>query len=145
MDAIEKLNKLKQQFEALREQMPSMLKESFEELKPVVEDLNIAQLDRGERADGSILPNYSIVSVSVYGKRPGPMNLHNEGNFWRGITLEVYDNGVELIGRDMKTEMLQLRYGDEIIGLQDKSKEALEEDYLKEEIHKKIQTKFEKF
>lgn len=110
--------------------MPVLIKSSFEQIKPAVEDANIGQLEKGERADGTSLPNYSMVSVTVYGKRPGPMNLHDTGDFWRGITLEVYDDSIELIGRDIKTQMLQLRFGDEILGLSEESQDSITEDYL---------------
>lgn len=134
MTGIEALYQLKQKIEALPREMPAMMASAFNNLKTLVEDLNIEQLDRGERADGSSLPNYSPVSVMVFGKRPGPMNLHDKGDFWRGITLVVSDEGIDLQGRDLKTEMLQLRYGDDILGLQEQNKEKIEQDYLKEEL-----------
>lgn len=142
MEAIAKLEALKKSFQALPKEMPGILKNTFEGLKSVVEDLNIDQLQRGERADGTSLPNYSPVSVAKFGKRPGPMTLHDSGGFYRGITLKVENEGIELIGNDIKTEMLQLRYGDEILGLQEKSRQEIEEDYLKEEVGKELKNNY---
>lgn len=131
------LEDLKEKFRSLPGALPGIMKEIFIQIRSVVEDLNIEQLDRGERPDGSILPNYSPVSVRFFGKRPGPMNLHDKGPFWQGITLVVTNDGVELEGRDIKTEMLQLRYG-QVIGLQEQSKEQIESDYLQPEIEEKL-------
>jgi hypothetical protein len=135
---MDKLDSLLKKIIALPGELPSIMKNVFEEIKPVVEDLNIAQLQRGERADGSSLPNYSPVSVAKFGKRPGPMTLRDQGGFYKRITLKVESDGVELVGNDIKTEMLQLRYGDNIIGLQEESMNIIEQDYLKEEVEKKL-------
>lgn len=142
MDALDKLDRLHDLFAGLENKVPDLLKESFNNIKPVVEDANIEQLQRGERADGSMLPNYSIGSVQRFGKRPGPMTLHDQGDFYRGITLEVHDDGIELVGHDIKTEMLQVRYGDDIIGLQEESKERIENDYLKQEFEDQLKNYF---
>ena len=139
MDGLNKLQELKARLRNLPDATIEMMKEVFKDIAPVVEDLNIEQLNRGERADGSSLPNYSIVSVTKFGKTPGPMNLHDRGPFWQGITLEVHDDGVELVGKDFKTDMLQLRYGDEIIGLQEDNQRKVEQDYLKPELEPKFQ------
>jgi hypothetical protein len=140
---MEQLINLKDKFKQLPDALPGMMKEVFEEAKPLVEDMNIEQLDRGERVDGSSLPNYSPVSVYHYGKRPGPMNLHDKGPFWNGITLVVTDQGIELQGRDIKTEMLQLRYG-QVVGLQEGNVQRAEEDILKPEIPNKLDDYFKK-
>lgn len=142
MKALDDLARMKEKLQALPDDMPKLLKETFKELAPVIEDLNTEQLGRGERADGSMLPNYSPVSVSKFGKRPGPMTMFDRGDYWRGITLEVYDNGVDLVGRDIKSEMLELRYGG-LTGLQEGSKELLEEGYLIPELDLKLKARFQ--
>jgi hypothetical protein len=144
MEMPEEFEEIKRKIAGIIPAMPVLIKSSFEQIKPSVEDANIEQLDRGERADGTMLPNYSFVSVGVYGKKPGPMNLHDTGSFWRGITLEVYDDSIELIGRDIKTQMLQLRYGDEIIGLSEKSQDSITEDYLQPVLSDEVNQYFEK-
>ena len=141
MDALEQLAALKQKLRESPDAMVQMLKETFTELAPVVEDLNIEQLERGQRPDGSTLPNYSPVSVRIFGKRPGPMTMRNEGDYHRGITLVVSDTGVDLQGRDIKSEMLELRYG-ELLGLQEESKQLLEEGYLITELDSKNKARF---
>lgn len=135
---IPEINLLKERLRLLPNEMPSILKGIFEEIAPAVEDLIILQLDRGERGDGSSLPFYSITSVTVFGKKPGPMNLHDRGDFWRGITLVVTNEGIDFIGRDIKTEDLVLRYGEAILELQESSIEIIQEDFLVPEIDKKL-------
>ena len=138
------LKALKDKFKRLPDALPGIMKESFEQIKASVEDMNIEQLDRGERADYSSLPNYSITSIRKFGKPPGPMILYDQGDFWQGITLVVTDDGVELVGRDLKTQMLQLRYGDNIIGLQEDNKERVEQDHLAPEMEPRVKEYFEK-
>lgn len=138
MEGLEKIRELKAWFNSLPDRAPDMMKESFKDIAPVAEELVIEQLDRGERGDGSKLPNYSPVSVRVFGKTPGPMNMHDTGAFWFGVTLDVRDDGVEVIGRDIKTDMLQLTYGANLIDLQEGSKEILEKNHLAPELEVRI-------
>lgn len=142
MHALDELAALKDRLRNSPEDMVRMMKETFKELAPVIEDLNTAQLGRGERADGSKLPNYSPLSVSKFGKRPGPMTMFDRGDYWRGITLVVYDEGIDLEGRDIKSEMLELRYGG-LTGLQEGSKEELEQGYLIPELDSKNKARFQ--
>lgn len=132
------LTELKNKLINLPSEIPFMLAEVFTELASTVEDFNIFQLQKGERADGSTLPNYSPRSVQVYGKPAGPIKLYDEGDFYRGITLKVVPGGIELVGLDVKTAMLQLRYGDDIIGLSEESIDRLMKEYVKPLLEEKI-------
>lgn len=95
-----------------------------------IEDKVIEQLKRGERGDGSKLPNYSPVSVAKFNKPAGPIRLFDEGNYYRGHIVEVDDKGFEVQNIDSKAEMLAVKYGDEIKELQDRSMEELKEDVI---------------
>lgn len=107
------------------------IEHAVKELSPVIEDMNTAQLQLGKRSDGSSLPNYSPVSVAVYGKPAGPIKLFDQGDFYKGITTKVGTTSFSLVGEDSKTEMLSLRYGDNIIGLSDEHIKELSHDYIK--------------
>lgn len=74
------------------------------------------QLQRGERSDGSFLPDYSFRSVFQYGKPPGPIRLYDTGDFYRGILIDVRQDIFILDSADPKSTMLQNRYGKEIFG-----------------------------
>lgn len=142
MDELQALIRL---FEQLPAAAPGMLRVVFTGITTQIEDLNIAQLDNGERADGSSLPNYSPVSVYVYGKKPGPMNLHDKGNFWRGITVLVGEDFLEFVGKDIKTGMLQMRYGEDILGTGEESNDIIVVDFLEPEFGKQLLDYFHGF
>lgn len=130
---MEELQALIHLFEQLPAAAPGILRVVFTGITTQIEDFNIAQLDRGERSDGSSLPNYSPVSVYVYGKKPGPMNLHNTGAFWRGIEVIVHEDYIEFVGKDVKTGMLQVRYGEDILGTGEESNDMIVVDFLEPE------------
>lgn len=135
---MEAIAEIKNRLQTIQSELPRLLKETFEELSATVEDFNIFQLREGQRADGTFLPDYSPRSVNVFGKPPGPIRLFDEGDFYRGITLKVTDQGIELEGLDIKSEMLKLRYGDEIIGLSEESIDQLGRDYVRPLLEEKI-------
>lgn len=95
-----------------------------------IEDKIAEQLQRGERGDGSKLPNYSPVSVARFGKPAGPIRLLDQGDFYRGVTVYADDYGMVIVDTDEKTPMLTEKYGDEILELQDRSLEELKEDVI---------------
>lgn len=99
-------------------------------VKAQIEDKITEQLSRGERGDGSKLPNYSPVSVAKYGKPAGAIRLFDQGDFYRGVTVEADAQGMTIDDTDWKTPKLTERYGDEILQLQDRSREELNDDVL---------------
>lgn len=92
--------------------------------------LNRDQLKIGMRADGSFLPPYSPVSVSKFGKNPGIIKLYDTGAFYDGIKPEFDKASFDIKDTDNKTDMLQDRYGDNILGLSDYSIGELAQDSL---------------
>lgn len=99
-------------------------REAIIENAELIENLNRDQLSEGLRSDGSVLPDYSPVSV-LMGKPPGPIRLFDEGDFYEGINLSVFDDTIRFEGEDPKTEMLMSRYGNMILGLTEESKQEL--------------------
>lgn len=96
-----------------------------------------SQLARGERADGTEMPEYSFRSVFQYGKEPGPIKLYDTGDFYRGILFDVRQDIYILDSADYKTTMLSARYGEAILGL---GRQAREEYILtlKPEFYRQI-------
>jgi hypothetical protein len=125
---------IRQRVHALRSNINIVLRESIRESAPVIEDKITDQLGRGERGDGEMLPDYSPVSVSNYGKRPGPMTLHDTGDFWQAVTVVVFDDGFGIVNNDWKAPKLALTYGKEIIQLQPESFMAIQSEILTETI-----------
>ena len=128
---IPKLERFKSVLLGLDDQVNDFIREAFEDNKSVVEDLNIQQLQEGKRSDGQVLPDYSPASVEVYGKPPGAIKLFDEGDFYRGITLDVSENESELSGQESKTAELQFEFGEQIIGLSEESAEEFKNEYIR--------------
>lgn len=89
-----------------------------------LEDINIDQLTRGERSDGSkITPRYANPAYAALknarNPRPGrgTPDLNLEGDFYKGITARVTRQSIIVSGEDQKTPWLQFKYGNEIIGI----------------------------
>jgi hypothetical protein len=111
------LTDLIERIESSIEGLPDMAIEVVDETKETLEELNTSQLQEGERADGTTLPDYSPRSVSEFGKPPGPMKMLDTGDFYEGIQVKTFKDKFELIGLDPKTNMLEKNYG-KLVGLQ---------------------------
>lgn len=140
--SLDKLIKIKDRLERFKLNVPIMVEETLKELAPVIEDLLADQLQRGEKGDGTKLPDYSPVSVRVYGKPAGPIRLFETGAFYRGMTLAVTAKDFEIIDTDSKTAKLTETYGDAILLLSPKSVQVLVDDYLVIELSKKAEQYF---
>ncbi len=99
-------------------------------VKAQIEDKVTEQLARGERGDGTKLPNYSPVSVAKFGKPAGPIRLFDQGDFYQGVHVEADAQGIAIDDTDWKTPKLTEIYGDEILTLQERSISELNEDVL---------------
>lgn len=95
-----------------------------------ISDLNRDQLRIGMRSDGSFLPPYSSNSVNKFGKQPGTIKLFDTGAFYDGIRPEFKKSEFDITDTDQKTDMLQDRYGDNILGLSNYSIGELAQDSL---------------
>lgn len=95
-----------------------------------ISELNRDQLRQGQRSDGTFLPPYSSNSVSKFGKTPGPIKLFETGDFYKGIKPEFKKEEFNITDLDNKTDMLQDRYGESILGLSNLSIGELAQDSL---------------
>lgn len=140
MTTIDALVKLKNNADELSRSggMIPLLVETFTAIIPQIEDKNIEQLKRGERGDGSRLPNYSPVSVAKFGKPAGPIKLYDQGGFYGGVAVKVSQGGIEIYDTDYKADLLEGIYGGEILDLQQRSLDELKEDAVLPEIHVRI-------
>ena len=71
------------------------------------------------------MPNYSPVSVEVYGKPAGPIRLYDQGDFYRGFFLNTDKFPVIFYSRDSKAQRLEQEYGNEIFGLRQQDKKEV--------------------
>jgi hypothetical protein len=78
-------------------------------------DLNREQLLHGLRADRTTMPDYSYISVTMFGKPQGPIMLYDTGSFHNSFQLDVDSDEFEILAEDLHE--LEERYGEEIYGL----------------------------
>lgn len=88
-------------------------------------ELQKKQLSEGKRSDGDEIYNvntgkdtYSPSYAKLKGKSK-PIDLKRKGDFYRGIIIDVRNDGVVTEGADSKTPLLVERYGQEVLGLND--------------------------
>jgi hypothetical protein len=125
------------------EAIPELAVEVIEETKTTLEELNIMQLQQGERADGQSLKDYSPVSVAKFGKPPGPMKLFHTGDYYEGIKTKVFQDKFELIGTDEKSEMLTAIHGP-VIGVNDQNLQDYTDFVFKPELLYKFRNRISK-
>lgn len=118
------------------------VKDVFEETKDDLKKLNQGQLFIGMKSDGHFLPDYSRASVLHYGKPAGPIRLYDTGAFWAGIKVDVRSSGFSFSDTDSKTPMLLTKYGRDVLGLANKTKnEEYIPYYFSPELSKRIELK----
>jgi hypothetical protein len=83
---------------------------SINETKDVIADLNVEQLNKGIRSDGSFMPDYSHASVELFGKPAGPIKLFDTGAFYRGFEVKMQGDKVIIDSTDNKTDLLFKKY-----------------------------------
>ncbi len=104
----------------LVENQEDFVKAAVDENSEVLSEINRTQLSQGRKSDGSFLPDYSPTSVSVFGKRPGPMTLFDKGDVYEEIGVDLLNNAFDLFSGDRKADKLSDRYDDsqgEIFGI----------------------------
>lgn len=122
----------------IKRDMPLLIRQVIDENKTLIEDMNIAQLSEGKTSNDEYLPDYSPVSVEVYGKPPGPIRLYDQGDFYRGITAETDETKLDIVGKDSKTNKLKNDFGEDILGLTDDHARDLTENILQPGLMQKI-------
>jgi hypothetical protein len=101
----------------------SVRDEMIKHRKFIVE-LNKEQLMKGQKGDGTDMPNY--VPNSKQPSAQGKITLFDKGDFHSGIDALFGEEGFDLVGLDEKTWFLVKRYGN-ILNLTDESKQKLRE------------------
>lgn len=99
---------------------------------------NQQQLEAGLDADGrTIEPAYTFATVRIKeekGQESQHVTLRDRGDFYRGIVARVRGEAIEVVGTDKKTQALQEKYGEAIIGLSEEAIDAFREDYVRPEL-----------
>lgn len=79
---------------------------SFRDNEKVIAKMNTDQLYAGEFVTGKKLPDYSENSVRVFGKRPGPWQLFNKGNYYAGWFIKADKFDIVFGSNDLKSGMI---------------------------------------
>lgn len=117
--------------------------QALEETQEYISDLNAEQINKGIRSDGSMMPDYSPISVRFFGKPEGPIKLYDTGDFYRGFFTRIDRAKKEIFhsSTDKKTTDIikgtaagHLGYGKEVFGLSQPYKRRYIEDALQPEL-----------
>ncbi len=95
------------------------------ETKDLIGILNLNQFGEGQYSDGSYLPDYSKMSVEVFGKPPGPIKLFETGDYWRALKVDVANGLYKISNTDPKALILETRYqkkGKKLYGMTQENK-----------------------
>lgn len=98
---------------------------AIRELKDELISLNKSQLKEGKRADGTDLPPYTPKYAKRKRKPLRPKTLYDTGDFYKGFDINFFKEYYEAFSRDYKDAFLPGKWGEEIYGLTDKSKEEV--------------------
>lgn len=95
------------------------------------------QLSDGKDSLGENLPDYSMTSITRFGKEPGPWTLHDTGVFYRSIMLEE-GFPVKFGSSDLKSGQIfdnlesKDRNWNDVIQLSEENRKDLSRSYLLE-------------
>jgi hypothetical protein len=128
--------------EEVSETLPDILAEVITENETLIEDIIISQLQKGQSGSGETLPDYSPVSVHVYGKPPGPIKLFDTGAYYRGITARVKGQTLDVDNTDSKRGKIAARFGEDIIDIQEGNIEVIQETIILPGVIQKLENKF---
>ena len=115
------------------------------ETKENIADLNATQMFEGLRSDGSeILPSYTALTIQLKKEKGQPtdrVTLNDTGDFYRGITVDVTGDKINITSTDEKTAKLNKKYSKSkgnIFGLNKGSKSEYLNGFLRREFKAKV-------
>lgn len=118
------------------------IRESFMDNESIIADLNAEQMFQGQDSDGNpISPPYTEVTKIIKRAKGQPtdrVTLRDTGAFQRRIFLRFAREAFDLDSSDPKTEELVFKYGDEIFGLNEETRNKIPELFLIEDLRAAI-------
>ena len=137
-----------QVFADLKERLRSIpiedfIKDVVEENKDSVELLNVFQLKDGQDSEGVQINTYrdytqfTKMIKQQKGQPTDKVTLEDTGAFHASIKAKVSGKQITLDATDPKRNKLVKKYGKEIFGLDDESKEAFSQEVLKDKLIEK--------
>lgn len=109
--------------------LDGMAKKAVEAHRDEITDLNTIELDKGLDSNGKDLGTYKNFD---YKDRFRPVDLLLTGRFRGSIFPKTGKKNFEMVATDEKTDMLQDKYGDEILGIKDETEvsEVIKETFV---------------
>lgn len=100
-----------------------IIQRSFDDNSEEYANITIDQQLSGQRNDGTFLPDYSFVSITRYGKEPGPWTLHDTGAYHEGMYAKLDGDKIIVGSTDEKESLIEyMAGGDNIAGAQPENK-----------------------
>lgn len=114
------------------------------ETKETIADLNVEQMNKGLRSDGSeILPSYTALTIEIKKEKGQPtdrVTLQDTGDFYRGVYVDVEGDKITSFSSDEKAAKLNKKYSKakgNIFGLSNPFKR----EYLNEKLRPKFKAR----
>lgn len=106
-----------------------VVEEVLSEIEDDIIRIQQDQLERGEKADNTFMPEYSENTLENRDVKSsnGLIALYDTGDFWGGIRAMAGFGLLEIDSKDTKADMLIEIYGEEILGLNKVSLDRLKE------------------
>jgi hypothetical protein len=104
------------------------------ETQEAIAETQREQLRKGERPDGSSFPDYSDVSVNVYGKPAGAITWYDDGEFYDSIGTTIEDKQLPFkdaitTGDNGEKINLETDKNEVILGIQENNFEQINEAF----------------
>lgn len=141
----------KKALQAIPDRIEAIVGKAFDTQDDIMIDMNIDQMQDGIRSTGTkIDPPYRPYTVSRKKKIGQPVDrvtLKDSGDFHNSVRIKDYAQKKELFAYDPKSEMLQEKYGPEILGLTDSNLSKVRRNVrpiIIADVKKEFTTKFRK-
>lgn len=143
---MERITELIDKLESYEEEINKYMEAATIEAADTIIDMNIGQLyDTGENRDGQkITPEYAPATVEIKRAKGQPTNrvtLRDTFKWQASFWIQYYQDGFEIKASDWKTEQLTMKYGEEILGLQDESVKWLNENFYLPRLIRELKNK----
>lgn len=132
-------------FAVTQQRILNHIRNSIADNESIIEDLNAEQMLEGLDSKGNLIrpsyrnPGYAAYKQMLNPKPPkGTPDLNLTGAFQRKLFVKLVHDAFELGSSDQKAKELEIKYGDVIYGLTEKSKAKIPELFLIEDIQNGI-------
>jgi len=108
-------------------ELQRLLEDSLTEIEDFMLDLNREQLSDGKDTKGKGFGNYSeatLIAKEDAGRpaRTSYIVLHDKGDFYRSLVVNIVNNNLIFDATDWKLSMLEQDYGIDILGVSEEDK-----------------------